>query len=230
MRYFYLLAVSLFFVACGASDEQSQSKLEAGEEEVNAIEEQATDNSSEEVNTKITENMLTKFVPKGYKIVQWEAGNLNMDDKDDVILVIGKAEDEAAAESTGSTDYSTNEEERPLLILIMNEKGELEEKARNKKIIMCPDCGGVMGDPFAEAGSIVIKNGYFSIESMGGSSDRWVRIITFRYKTDKKAWFLHKDGMVSWSTHKVNSEEETVYSTKDFGVVPFEKYNYINQF
>jgi hypothetical protein len=232
MKYFYLLTISLFLVACGASNEKSEQA--EGREEAKDILEQLEETLPVK-NTDITQEMLDEFVPEGYKIVQWQLGNLNMDDKNDVILVIGKAEEEAEeeaeVESTGSTDdYSENEEKRPLLILTMNEKGALEEKARNNNVIMCPDCGGVMGDPFAEAGSIVIKNGYFSIESMGGSSTRWVRIITFKYNTTKKGWFLHKDGMISWSTHEADSEEETVYSTKDFGVVPFEAYNYVNRF
>lgn len=226
MKYFYLLAISLFLIAC---DGETTEKAEETEEKSKDIIEELEKTLPTD-NTNITETSLNKFVPKGYKIVKWKSGNLNMDEKDDVILVIGKIENEEVAE-TGSTEYNDmDEEERPLLILTANDNGELKEVTRNDKVVMCPDCGGVMGDPFGEAGSIVIKNGYFSIESMGGSSDRWVRIITFKYDTTKKSWFLHKDGQVSWNTHEVDSEEETVYSKKDFGVVPFEAYNYENQF
>ena len=213
-------------MACGgASDETAVQSEDEAKDILEQLEE-----PQPVKNTDITEKMLNKFVPEGYQIVKWQIGNLNMDDKDDVILVIGKAEDETATE-TGSTDYEEmNEEKRPLLILTMEDNGNLKEMARNDKVVMCPDCGGVMGDPFGDAGSIVIKNGYFSIENMGGSRERWVRIITFKYNTTKKSWFLHKDGQVSWDTMEADSGEETVYSTKDFGVVPFEAYNYVNQF
>ena len=84
MRYFYLLAISLLLVACGASDEKN-GQAEEGEEAKDILE--LLEETLPVKNTDITQEMLDKFVPEGYKIVQWQLGNLNMDDKNGLVML-----------------------------------------------------------------------------------------------------------------------------------------------
>ena len=151
------------------------------------------------------------FVPKGYTVLHQNNGDLNKDGRPDYALVL-KQDNE---------DNSADELKRPLLLLVRQENGKLAQAARNDNVVLCRQCGGVFGDPFA---GIVIKNGYFSVEHYGGSSWRWTRIITFRYNAADKRWYLHKDGGESFHVSDPDKVTEKVRTVKDFGRVPFEKY------
>jgi hypothetical protein len=156
---------------------------------------------------------LMTFIPKDHLVLDYEYGDLNKDDlKKDVILISHSKEEQ--------TDDSY-EGKRNLYILSRTTDGKLESKGMNNEIVLCKDCGGVMGDPY---NGISIKNGYFSAEHHGGSNWRWTRIRTFKYDTKKKDWFLHKDGGVSYHTSDPDKMEEEVSSTKDFGVVAFQDF------
>ena len=154
------------------------------------------------------------FVPEGELVLDYEYGDLNKDDlKNDVILIAhdAKAEREEEGEELKRTAY----------ILTRTSDNKLKQEAMNEGIVMCSSCGGVFGDPYD---NIVIKNGYFSLEHYGGSNWRWTHIITFKYNEEKKNWLMHKEGGESFHTSEPDKVEETVKTTKDFGIVAFEDY------
>ena len=157
---------------------------------------------------------LMTFIPEGELVLDYEYGDLNKDDlKNDVILIAhdAKAEREEEGEELKRTTY----------ILTRTSDNKLKEEAMNEIVVMCSSCGGVFGDPY---NNIVIKNGYFSLEHYGGSNWRWTQIFTFKYNEEKKNWFLHKSGGESYHTGEPDKVEETVKTTKDFGVIAFEDY------
>jgi hypothetical protein len=157
---------------------------------------------------------LGQFIPDGYVALGHAYGDLNKDKKDDVILILKNMDEEK------TSDVNANVEARPLLIILRQKDGSLKQVARNDSVVLCYNCGGAFGDPYA---GISIKNGYFSIEHYGGSSWKWERVITFKY--DKKAnnWFLHRDGTIRYQpSNEIGGEE--ILTTKDFGKVEFEKF------
>jgi hypothetical protein len=158
---------------------------------------------------------LNTFLPEGHRVLDFEYGDLNKDEhKKDVILI---AQDYAAERAEDGGDVN-----RPLIILTRTPDGKLKKEGRNDEVVLCFDCGGMMGDPYQD---IAIKNGYFSIEHFGGSSIRWTEIITFRYNPKKKDWYLHKKGGETFNAANPDEViESSVSTTKDFGEVKFKDY------
>ncbi|WP_113616957.1 hypothetical protein [Chitinophaga flava] len=159
---------------------------------------------------------LAPFIPKGYLILDTTSGDLNLDPYPDMIMVLYKPGEDS------TSDVVEHPEKRPLLILLGQPDHSYKLAARNDNVVYCVDCGGIMGDPFE---SVVIKNGYFSVEHYGGSAWRWTRIITFKYSPTDKYWYLHKDGGDSFHASEPDKVTSKVRTSKDFGKVPFNKFD-----
>jgi len=153
---------------------------------------------------------------EGYTVLHSASGDLNRDAYPDWVLIYRKATE---AETSDVIDHP---EPRPLLLNVGQPDGSLQLAARNDKVVLCYDCGGVFGDPFSQ---VVIKNGFFTVEHYGGSNWRWTRLITFRYQPKARKWYLHKDGGDSYHTGDPDKVETVVKTTKDFGTVPFETFD-----
>ncbi len=159
---------------------------------------------------------ITKFVPEGYVAIDTTYGDLNKDTIPDLVLVTCDPDEET------KSDVINNPSKRPLLLLIGQADGSYTLGGRNDDVVYCVDCGGMMGDPFM---GIAVKNGYFSVEHYGGSAWRWTHIITFKYNKEKQNWFLHKVGGDSFHATDPENIKTKVKTVKDFGIIPFEKYN-----
>ena len=104
------------------------------------------------------------------------------------------------------------------------DKTDILETVRNTKtdnIVMCAQCGGVMGDPYT---GMTLKKNFFSIEHEGGSSDQWTRIITFKYNIDEGRYYINRDAGEVWNTNSKKKKKLETYSKDQWGVVPFEDY------
>ncbi|RFS15129.1 hypothetical protein D0T08_18815 [Emticicia sp. C21] len=159
---------------------------------------------------------LAKYIPKGYILLDSASGDLNRDEYNGLILVLNKPDEKE------TSDVSEHPTLRPLLLLIGQPSHTYKVVARNDKAVYCVDCGGMMGDPFTQ---IVIKNGYFSIEHYGGSSWRWGLITTFKYSATDKIWYLYKQGSTSMHTSDPDKVKTKITTTKNFGKIPFSKYD-----
>jgi hypothetical protein len=159
---------------------------------------------------------LKNFILKGYEVLDITKGDLNRDAYPDAIMVLFK---KGERETSNVIDHP---EKRPLLILIGQANKTYKMAARSDNAVYCVDCGGQMGDPFT---GITIKNGYFSVEHYGGSGWRWTRIITFKYSPSEKTWFLHKDGGEHFHATSREEVKTPVKTVKDFGKVPFNKFD-----
>lgn len=168
------------------------------------------------VNSKAQNKSIQAFIPKQYSLLDSASGDLNLDAYPDLVLILKKDGEDT------SSDVIDHPEKRPLLFLTGKADGSWQLAARNDNSVCCVDCGGVYGDPYNK---IVIKNGYCSIEHYGGSNWRWTRIITYKYDKASGKWFLHKDGGESYHVTDPEKTEEHVRSKKDFGIVPFEKFD-----
>lgn len=159
---------------------------------------------------------LAQFVPEGYTDLDTTSGDLNLDQYSDMIMVLKKNGEDT------TSDVIEQPEKRPLLILLGQADNTFKLAARNDNAVYCIDCGGMMGDPFMQ---IVIKKGYFSVEHYGGSAWRWTRTITFKYSPADNYWYLHKDGGDSFHAAEPEKVTTKVHTTKDFGKVPFDKFD-----
>lgn len=178
-------------------------------------------------NTSNYKNQFLSFIPKDYQILDTVRGNLNNDIYDDYILVLKKNNEEELSEV--GNDESIK---RPLLILVGTSENKLVLKYRNDNTVFSVDyAGAIHGDCFE---GVKIKNGYFSIEHYTvGGIDKWSKIITYKYDKLKDNWFLHRVGTEYFklnSSNDPNAEAviksgETILTKKNFGIVPFEKYD-----
>jgi hypothetical protein len=114
-------------------------------------------------------------------------------------------------------------EDRVLTLFLGTKEGGFKKVVTNSKVVLRADEGGGRGDPFV---SMVIQNGYFSVEHYGGASHRWQTITTFKYSKKKENWFLHKESL----GHYVDKEDLDeikwkIKTVKDFGDVLFEDYD-----
>jgi len=159
---------------------------------------------------------LNGFIPKGYHALDITKGDLNRDAYPDAIMILYKDGEKE------TSDVIDHPEKRPLLVLLGKPDKTYSLAARSDNAVYCIDCGGQMGDPFT---GVSIKNGYFSIEHYGGSGWRWTRIITFKYTPAEKKWFLFKDGGDSFHATDPEKVKTKVKTVKNFGKVPFEKFD-----
>jgi hypothetical protein len=121
------------------------------------------------------------FVEQRTKPIALESADLNGDGLKDYILVLQRENPPLKDEN----DFPKNQ--RPLLILVRGADNKLTETKRNETIVMCSECGGMMGDPFA--GVTVAKN-TFTVNHYGGSAWRWSADYKFNYSRIDKTWQL----------------------------------------
>ncbi len=153
-----------------------------------------------------------RFVPLGYKMLDTLSGDLNLDGKPDMLLIL-----KDVAEDTSNF----SEERRPVLILLGQADKSYYQAGRSNEVVMCKSCGGVMGEPYQR---MVIAKGFFSIEHYGGSNQRWTDIVTFRFDKKTKKWFLHKWGGDQFEATDPNKKTTLVRTPKEFGLVQFENF------
>ena len=159
---------------------------------------------------------IADLISENYSPLNVTRGDLDLDGIEDIVLILKKDDEEA------TSDVVDHPEKRPLFLFLGQADGSYVLVAENENAVLCVSCGGILGDPFQ---GVTIKDGYFSVEHYGGSAWRWTRIVTFKYDSKDKKWYLHKDGGDSYHNaepDKITSEVKTV---KDFGIVPFENYD-----
>lgn len=163
------------------------------------------------------------FVESGTKAIALETADLNGDKREDFILVLEK-ENPAKDEN----EFAVNE--RPLLILLRGVDSKLTLAKRNDQIIMCSQCGGVFGDPFA---GVVAGRNTFSVEHYGGSNWRWQYSYKFNYSRIDNTWQLVRVQEVTFHTFEPNKAKTRVYTPpRHFGkidIADFDPGNYLKK-
>lgn len=149
------------------------------------------------------------FIEKGTKAIALESADLNGDATKDYILVLEKLNPERDA-----GDFPVNQ--RPLIVLIRDNQNKLSAVKRNEKMIMCSECGGVMGDPFE---GVEIGEKTFTVNNYGGSGIRWSARYKFNYSRIDKTWQLVEVKKESYSTADVDKVKTKILTPKDFGKV-----------
>jgi len=131
--------------------------------------------SGQSVLSKIpaTGNTYAAFVPAGYDTLAIAKGDLNNDQQEDLALVLkSKKEDDKDA------DPNIEPPGRLLVLLFKTAEG-YQTAIKLDSAILCQQCGGVFGDPFAD---ITIRKNVLTINHYGGSAWRWELTHRFRYQ------------------------------------------------
>lgn len=152
----------------------------------------------------------------GYTVLKSYKGDFNADNKPDKIVVYERPCTESDSLGIDNTNC------RRVAIYLRNQSG-YALYSYNDNIVECSACGGGgVGDPFQD---IKTKNGYFSIESLYGDCDKTLVVITFKYNSTSKEFYLHKTGRIDYNCKEepVKPKEHTE-TTKDFGIVKFVDY------
>jgi len=219
-----IIGLFLIFISCGQKEDNKSyavpldSSLTKIHQTIDTSKENVTATIKHEAYKEDIKNLspnLSVFVPEKYTALDTTSGDLNLDQYPDMIMVQKNGEDT-------TSDVIEHPEKRPLLILIGQVDSTYKLAAKSDNAVYCIDCGGMMGDPFT---NVVIKKGYISIEHYGGSAWRGKRIITFKYSPADNYWYLHKDGNESFNAGDPDRVKTKIYTTKDFGKVPFDKFD-----
>jgi hypothetical protein len=154
---------------------------------------------------------LRPFVEPGTKAIWLAKGDLDRDGREDAILVLERL--------ARTSEDGLEEQQRPLLIVLRQADGSLRVAKRNDRVVMCSDCGGVMGDPFqgVEAGP-----GTFTVSHYGGSAWRWTEDYRFNWSRKDRTWQLVRVEETSFHTMEPDKVERHVATPpKDFGKIDF---------
>jgi len=155
------------------------------------------------------------FIPNDYDTLDdgVARGDLNKDGIEDIVIVIGSKWEQDENWSEKASD--SNVAPRLLIILFGTDSGYVQI-AKNDKAILCKDCGGIFGDPFA---GIEINKNVLSINHYGGSNWRWG--YTHKFHFQDKDFFLI--GQIKYSFLAVENCEKL----NDFAGTKYEDINFV---
>ena len=95
---------------------------------------------------------------------------------------------------------------------------------RSDYIILCKDCGGMMGDPYA---GIYANKDTLRTISYGGSSWRWERNTTFVYDEEAGEWMLLEECHINFHAgDPENTYNKEVLTPKELGYITFRDFDY----
>ena len=161
---------------------------------------------------------LQPFVPEGFTVLDFRKGDINYDKRPDYVVVFRKRGEDTLMAGAAMDEPSP----RPLALIIRQANGKLVKAAENMELVLCRDCGGVMGDPYQ---GVEIVPGGFSLDFYGGSSWRWADSYIFRYDRRLKKWMMERQ--VSTSFHAGDPENTSRTETilrSEAGDIPLEKF------
>ena len=155
------------------------------------------------------------FIPNDYDTLDdgVARGDLNKDGIEDIVIVVGPKWEQDENWSEKASD--SNVAPRLLMILFGTDSGYVQI-AKNDKAILCKDCGGIFGDPFA---GIEINKNVLSINHYGGSNWRWGYTHKFRFQ-DKDFFLI---GQIKYSFLAVENCEKL----NDFAGTKYEDINFV---
>ncbi len=132
---------------------------------------------------------IRSFIPEGFDTLATAAGDLNKDKIGDLVMVLGSVKENSAELSFEEIDSLP---QRILVVLLKTASG-YQLAAKTQTAILCKDCGGVFGDPFA---GITVTSGVLTVEHYGGSAWRWGYTHKFRYQ--QNSFYLIGETTVSY--------------------------------
>ena len=164
-----------------------------------------------------TENV-SLFIPKNYDTLSggFAKGDLNKDGVSDIVLALNHKMEKEEIENIDDDSIPSR-----LLIILLGSKNGYIESTESKTALLCKDCGGVFGDPFA---GVSIEKNILIIYHYGGSNWRWS--ITDRFRFQNNNWYLIGETKSSYwdvkTCDKLNDFAGTEYDDENFVTGQFE--------
>lgn len=182
-----------------------------------AQDESVTDGTYTPIPQKQVTSEIQAFVEPGTRAIAIERADLNGDGREDVLLVL-------QAKTARDDGTGFEQRQRPLLILTRDAKGALHLRKRNDKMVMCPECGGLMGDPLQ---TVSAKDKSFRIEHYGGSGWRWSVNYQFNYSRRDDTWQLVRVEETSFHVSDPETMEKDLVRTppKDYGKIDIAEFD-----
>lgn len=174
-----------------------------------AHEKSALSRESSEKDQMPTMDKVEDFIPAGASLLTTQAGDLNGDGIEDVVIVVNPP-------SNGAT-HAEDLPSRMTMLLIRDAQGRLHKASQNDVLVPCEKCGGLMGDPF---GYIRVQPGEFMVVVEGGSRQRWSAEYVFRYSTQSNDWYLQKAERGAYDQISEEHLSKTL-TPEDFGRISF---------
>lgn len=128
-------------------------------------------NAQDEIVIPAVGKNIPGFIPKGFDTLATTSGDLNKDGLADLALVLRSIAEDSVVGDAEVPDR--------ILLILFKEADGYRLAGRSDKAIMCKQCGGIFGDPFA---GITIAKGVLVIDHYGGSNWRWSYTHRFRYQ------------------------------------------------
>lgn len=137
------------------------------------------------------------YLQKGQTLLQEAEGDLNKDGIPDKVLVL-----ENPANTPSLNGLSAP---RTLLILQGNPAGQYRLWASSDKVVLCGECGGVLGDPFR---TVAIEEGRIQLSQDGGSRERWERKSSLALHSASEEWMVVYDQMEVVDTYDASNNNQ----------------------
>jgi hypothetical protein len=168
---------------------------------------------------------LSHYVPKGYKLLFQYTTDLNADSLPDKIIIVGV--DKSLGDSVLKTIFpeGTNYQRRPVIILLGQKDHSLKRVTRNDNAI-AQSLG--IKDPFS---AIKCETGSFTIVHIINSEDQQCTVEShFEWNKKQSDWYLKSYSQSCISAKAIIDPEGTggfkEKTPKNFGKITFGKYKY----
>ncbi|MBI2417123.1 MAG: hypothetical protein HYV28_04350 [Ignavibacteriales bacterium] len=153
------------------------------------------------------------FIEKGTWVLALQEADLNGDGKMDYVMILTKED----------SDPYNDDGQRPLILLIRKPDNSLYMAKRNENIVLCKECGGILGDPFA---SLKAEKKTFTITHFGGDALRWFYSYTFNYSRVDNTWQLVRAEERSSNIYSPEDDWDSVFTPpKHFGKIDFSDFD-----
>lgn len=154
-----------------------------------------------------------RFIEKGTWVLALQKADLNGDGKIDYVMILTKED----------SDPYNEDGQRPLILLTRKPDNTLYMAKRNENIVLCKECGGVLGDPFA---SLKAEKNTFTITHFGGDALRWFYSYSFNYSRIDSTWQLVRAEERSSNIYSPVDDWDSVFThPKHFGKIDFSDFN-----
>jgi hypothetical protein len=150
----------------------------------------------------------------GYQVFDSAYADLNLDGYTDLLVIYSQP-----GEDTIQEPWPVK---RPLIIYLGSADGKVKESLRTDNAVLCAQCGGVFGDPYA---GVTLQPGYIELNMYGGSSWRWSVNTIFRYDTSKNDWFFIQEIKESFHVSEPDKIERTVRDSLPFEKISLREYD-----
>lgn len=197
----FIVILILLTSSCSATRVLQKENLEVKKDRESGFDEKGEKNQKPEESTGNEDSFLAAqrevleaALPKEYSILDMCSGDLDLDGKNEIAIIIQRQQDGMQTERT--------------IYLLKPEENRGSEKSDSWWLFGKNDCligdsqsGGAFGDSYS---GMKLEDGTFTVELYGGSSFRWGETYTFGYDKEQKSLALVNMSKMAMNTETAN--------------------------